>query len=1448
MKSHNISKTQVNGEGIHPRVMLNKLHFDFRNAKPAFLGVSYCKLDDVGMKPDVEQTALSCNKSGGGVEQNRVSVLKCGIDASGAGADEDEINKTAHPKTVSAVHVDDHDSDRLAVVSDAASVQLPSCAADTIDESTDGNCALLSVGSEHAQSADELFPNSSLSENNILPPLDASSSSLMSSLVCQTNKRAGFSRRRQQYARQPTRTNSNIAENKTAVKSTESIAGKPFSIGVEKPYASKESADLALHSHSHDTLELSGSFGHSESSHHSSTSSVYLFQDVDDVPMRERKRKRGLRYTGHVKKSLRSKNAHNLDTLTAASVKVDAKKCKHNKLKVTRTPKRRQRTKSDSEDEVWSTQKKLLIMPVDKKLAKSGLGRKRNRQVKREMFALMPKRKGRRSVPVEGMELPDLGATLDAGSTDAPEMLNTYSWELDVDENTPSTNTSRKWYVDITGADLTTDLNVDSGQITENSDQQKSLVSDKPDEQNVAQHMPQYAMDAEGHHTISTSQETPPPSVTSDGFSSCDESDQSVRSNEQGKETWELSNNRWLYIGTKLASYIDGRRFDRLVNGISIQVPATTTDEALAHIGQEHLCLAQLTKRDVKELQDQVRLEEIYHRRARKSTQSVCTINSDKRVRRRTSRQHNLSHVVLRATAKFLAKYQRTVGDRIEIESAQADTVHQQGTSSVDDELHQSAVDSDDNTVPYLSSDDDAATKSKNVILESEGMCTSTESESLKCNAVAASHEAGPSGVYVDGAKQQEPASVSVLVRIRRSAAADKNQSQTPVKRSEPTPISLTLAQNNSMECDTVADAVANSDSVLLDSALSRQKSVGNVVSLRKRHGLRSADSKPASISVQHAMTDAATTKTNISYTDVPSTDDNEYVAAVALASLSMATESHLHSTCLSESGTHTETALNHCQTNEEQHKPALGDTGIAVISKPAYDSVPQHLTEQSSCSRSVMKTSFVKPSDQSVKRNVHHTKDGERSGRRVSDNKQREHTRKSVGEFVSERTKSISESQRSRRRRSHSTESAGCQKKVADSKEKLSTKSTVNNDSSLSHDVATRNAKKNTEVAAGTVSRIDSRSNNCAASDKTRHRKHRSGSHRSSEKMVVDRREQKQVAGSNSENCHSSASSRTESEHHVADVNIVESDKPAKGGNVVPVADKCTTPSANISTSTSVLCALSPNHASVLSHSSSVSSSHYMSSSDDTVSCSDKAVSTGEANVSLNSEETRVAAVPSLPSDTPRVALKTGVGTGTSVEQVFSSLNSSTDKRCSETDVVGITSGKADTGVLICVAVRDDDIAPPSRSVARSNDQIVAEAMNSLQQTTCLADYSPKSPTSPYLSPNLPYRESEDIRSPSPMPADPEKADCDEEIRSPSPCDMESPLALFRVVETSWDVKLTSPCEIQSPDISEDEADDAVEEFDRHCNVCLQHGPVTIPLTIEEASKITHNQQPDTT
>jgi len=304
-----------------------------------------------------------------------------------------------------------------------------------------------------------------------------------------------------------------------------------------------------------------------------------------------------------------------------------------------------------------------------------------------------------------------------------------------------------------------------------------------------------------------------------------------------------------------------------------------------------------------------------------------------------------------------------------------------------------------------------------------------------------------------------------------------------------------------------------------------------------------------------------------------------------------------------------------------------------------------------------------------------------------------------------------------------------------------------------------------------------------------------------------------------------------------------VESHTPA-----LSVDDNFTMPSlsADNSTSTSMSCTSSSNHVSVLSHSSSSVSASHMLRSDDTVDHSDKTLSTGEAKVSLNLEETYVTAMPSLPSDTSHVVLQTEAGTGTAAVAV-SDLISSTDRQCIETDVAGITSGKTDTGVLISVAVSDDNV-PPSCTMARHNDETVSEAINLLQLSASLADYSPESPTSPYLSPTLPYREPEDIRSPSPMPADLEKDDCAQGIRSPSPCDMESPAALFRIVETSWDVKLTSPCEIQSPDVSEDEAGDTVEEFNRHCNVCLQHGPVTIPLTIEEADKITHNQQPDTT
>jgi len=132
------------------------------------------------------------------------------------------------------------------------------------------------------------------------------------------------------------------------------------------------------------------------------------------------------------------------------------------------------------------------------------------------------------------------------------------------------------------------------------------------------------------------------------------------------------------------------------------------------------------------------------------------------------------------------------------------------------------------------------------------------------------------------------------------------------------------------------------------------------------------------------------------------------------------------------------------------------------------------------------------------------------------------------------------------------------------------------------------------------------------------------------------------------------------------------------------------------------------------------------------------------------------------------------------------------TDKSHADTEDIQIISGNADTGVG-------------------------------------LANYTPESPASD-------CRELADIRSPSPIPVDMLAGDRSEEIRSPSPCSVESPAELFHVVETSWDVKLSSPYEIQSPDISDDEVDNSPKQFHSECIVCLHHGPITIPLTIEEA------------
>ena len=1398
-----VGKPKVNGGGVRPQVMLNKLRFDLRNAKPAFLDVSYCKLEGSRTQPVTQQTKVNYGESNGQVHRDQDYELDSRIDASGAGVV--EIYKTGRPVAGSAVQVNDGDSEGLAGVSNAS--QLHRCAA--ASESTDIEHKLPPVTTECMQSADVLSPSCSVPQDKRLPTSRTSSSSLMLPSIFQTNTLTYFYRCKQQ-AGKPKWTDCDIADSKTAVGFAESKVFTPSSVLASESYSRKRSTELALHSTSHDNVELPGGGKYSESSVHSRSLSIFHFGD-DSGHVTLNDRSISLHPTSRVRKSLRSKTVHNLRTATATSIK-DECEFKHNKRKVVQTRKRRRMIKSEPEDDDWSTRKKLLIMPVDEKFSKSGRRRRRNARTKRNIFALMPKRRSRRSVCAKVTELPDLGATtLDTDVADVSDILMKYDWESDVDTNAVSPSVSRKWCLDITGADLTTDLDIDCKQIVESSDQQKSSVWDKTDEQNVGQVLPKYATDAECCHTnFSTSQETPPPSVDSDGFSSCDEHGQPDQSVDHGsdaeeEERHEASDIRRLYIGTQVAHYIDGRHFDRLVNGISVRMSAATlTEEAVAQIGQECLLLSQLTKRDVKELQDQVRLEEIYYRRAKKAVFALHR-GSNKRVKHIGPRKRKASDLMPRSAVEFAAKSQKTDNNGNESECAQAGAANQQGASS---ELCPFAAESDDSTLPYLSSDDDDIAKSNNPISRPEGMYTC---ELLKGNVADTSQGADRSRINIDGATQQEVAGMSIPVRIRRLVSTGKKQSRAPDLHGEPARVSVSSQQlTSSPGKRTASDTVDVSNSHVIDD-YSKDVSQQNVASSRKRNIVRS----PV-VSMRRAVVDADTAKTDVSHTDTASADDTEYIAAVALTLLSVSPESQLHSPCQSdppESEVCIEAALDRCQTDEKR-KSTQRDTEVAVNAKPAHHCSPHHSTKQTSLGETVTETSFVKPSCHTVTRNGRHLRDGERKCRHVSASGEHKHTSKSVGD-VSEHTVSTSKSQRSRDRTSHLAERVGHHKRVSEGEEKLSVtcapKSTVNSDRGSSH-VSTNSVNtKNAEV---------SKNNNCETGGKTEHRKHGSRSHHSS---------------SSSSGSSSSKQTMVDSDRHVTDVNAGGSDMPARGGNALPFNGTVTPCSADNSKSSGTIC----------SSSRSLSASHSVIHSDGIVKPPLGKVSRGE-KFSMNSEKRSVTTTTSLPSTSPYPEPVAG----TRVHRVFSDLNSNTlkkshtssgdnDRHRGDADVAQIMSDNADTDAAMS-AIADNEVTAHSRSVTKNTDETVYSDAPNWSSESLVADAA-KSPTSP-------YRESEDIRSPSPMPADPEKEDRAEGIRSPSPSDMESPAALFHVVETSWDVRLTSPCEIQSPDMSEDEAADGVDEFDRQCNVCFQHGPVTIPLTIEEAITRTHNQQPDDT
>jgi len=1388
---------KVNDEGTNSRAMLNRLHFDFRNAKPTFLGVPYLKVDDLVVKLDVgpQKPELSFGESIiEQVEQNGVKHVEAN-DARGG-----EILQC---KTGSAVQVDDGDSDQLPVVSDAATIQLHSSSGAIVPEP---ECTLFNT--ERMQSGHKVLPCSML-ENKTSPPVIASSPS---SLV-QVNKPAEVTHA-WEHAKRPKWTEDNFAGNKTAVTLPDSTDEQiePLSARVNETYSLRENVKLALRSANCSTAKLSDSFGCSESRITSATSSVVLCDDdFDSAPKKKRKRKGGLRPARCVKKSVRTKNA-----AKAAGVKTDVDK--ESKPKLVRTPRKRRMVKSDSDDDVWSLRKKLLLMPVNKTMSKSSCGTKQGSRDRKDICASTRKLKGHKSACVVGIEtLPDLGVKLEPDGTDITEVLKMSSWQSDVDNDTSAENVPRKWHIDITGADLTTDLDIDYGRITQGpgTDKQKYLVGDKVNERNVG-HLVSAADTDCCYPNISTSPETPPPSVASGSFSSCDDFDQSVQEEEP-----EFSDSHWLNFDTILARYIDGRRFNRLVNGISVRVPTTLSDETQSQIGQECLSLSKLTKHDIKQLQEQVRLEEVYHRRAKKSVLSVSA--SNRRVSSCSSRQRSVSDRVHRSRSRFETKARSTGGT--ENESAQAFGVnHHDSSFSVDDGLCPLAADVDNDEEPYLSSDNEAA-KLNN---KPDGTC---KSELLKGNVAGASQEAIHSLASVDDADQHESACVSVLVRIRRSIAAVRNKSQRSEQCGEPPSVGQTSSQSKDD-----SSTVAKSDFLVPDNALSCQKSGSTADSLCTRiAGLVPADDRSTTLSRQQSMVNTVSAETNISYLDTTHTGDSEYIAALALASLSVAAESPLHFSSVSASKAFTEAAANYCQT-EEEIESTQKDIDVDFICKPTCNSAPVHLMKLSSSSKSVasetVTTSSVKSSDPNVKSSELHSESGTKR-RHVSFDSRHEHTQKSVNNAVSASTRLTSESHKthkSHHRKSHSSEASGHTKRVTEGKEKSSTnyssKSVTYSNNNSSCMATSKINKKNPEMSR-TASDVVSRKNDHAASDKMRHIKHRNGSHHHSGKSQEIRHpEKKQVAGSSLEIRDSSASRPTKIDSGSSNVSVSKFDVSAKIENV----DGAITVTSTVTASNSMLCTSLSNCVPVLLH-----TSQNILRSDDAVDNYDKTVSGGKTKTALNSLQMPVNLTSSLSAENPHVLSGMEVGEATTVHEAFSDIDinnvliespmvlGATNEQCIDADVSGIMSG---ANVLISAAVPDECL-PGSCSVAKDSDK---SAHSETPNSTTLADYSPQSPT-------CPYRELEEIRSPSPMAADLEKDDDEREIRSPSPCDMESPVAVFRVVETSWDVKLSSPCEIQSPDVSEDEAEDTVEMFSRHCNVCFQHGPLTIPLTAEETS-----------
>jgi len=1344
--------------------MLNKLHFDFRNAKRAFLGVSFCRLDDVGTNSVVQQTELGCGESTGQVVCNQADAVKCNVKDIGAD------NNAGHLVAGSAVQVDDGDAEGLTDVSEAAVVPHHSKS-----EQPDTSCTSPSVTTEYIQYTDQCLPSCNASKSEILRPSDASICSTVDSFQCQmeTNQQIDLPCLKKS-GRGSKRNDKSVAKNQTDVRVADGIVLKPLSVLVNEPRSCKDSVSVALQSHS--TVESYGNGGCS------STSPIVLYDDddFDDVALTEGAH--AVQPPNRAKKSYKSENAHSLHNVTVTGIKLEPK-CKDGKLKVVRTKKRRRRKKHDLDDEVWSMQKKLLIMPDDKKFAKSGHSRKQ--KVRRNTFSRTAKSKACKSVSVEGMELPDLSTTLDSGAngTDVSDFLKMYDQESEV-YNTAS----RKWYVDVTGADL----DIDYKCATNSSGCPKHLISNKAAEQNVGELLPQFATDTECHRTnFSSSQETPPPSVaSSDGCSFTDEPDQSLNSNTEDTEIQDSGSKR-LTIYTKLAHYIDGRRFDRLVNGVSVQLCATVTDEAVGQFGQECLRLARLTKRDVKELQDQVRLEEIYHRRVKKATLLLHGC-SNENVRHRLPLRHNVSGFVPKSAAKRTAKSKRSGDAGIETGTAEADAANQQSASfSTNDELRSLAAE--------------------------------TEKSDTVNSRAASVH--GHINLY--GAKQRESAKMGMNVRNSRQASA-ANQSRIPVPVCEPIPTGIIFhKQTSTMNNCNVSEPVAafRSPEERLDAFL-RQELVTDSALLQKSNSFGFTNNHFAADadSMQHATMDGVAMTT-----DAAGTDDSEYMAAVALASLSVVTENQLysiHQLLSYESKELTDATLQ----IKKQRKSSQKVADVAVNSRHPQEFLPQNLSKQSKVSEAVTTTSLVKQSKHAATSNGRRLKAGERRSHRLSTtDKQHERSPK---DSVNDHMRNTPCKQRSRDQRSHSVRTACSQKSAEEEKETLpttcSSKSAINFHSDLSGVAMISNVDKKKTANAATASDISPKSNKSDASDKMKHRRE---SCHSGVKRKVDCSKQKQVAGDGSLGCDfiSSVQPVVASSHYVTDVVLGRSDLPAIGENALPLGDTTVTVAGG-SASNSVLCSSSPGQSSLQSSSSSHSLTYSV------VGCSDKGTKvslrlrrTDPPASSLTSENNHVESESDQYSETIRKTTATGC-------KFFSDLNSNSVSKSlqmlpsfDDINAVQVMSGKADRDVAL-PSISDGEIVSRSCSVARSDDKTVCtEAADLLQSSMVLDNYTPDLPA--FLS-----RETEDIGSPSPVHADVQEDGRAGEIRSPSPCDVESPEEVFHVVETSWDVKLSSPCEIQSPDGSDNEADDSVEQFNGHCNVCFQHGPVTIPLNMEEA------------